>query len=61
MQNKTAALEAAGTDAKSELGRDLVSLLLKSNMASKPSEQMNTDEIVDQIRTFVGSPKPKLS
>ncbi|WOO78284.1 Cytochrome P450 4F8 [Vanrija pseudolonga] len=51
--NKMAALEAAGGDAKSELGRDLVSLLLKSNLASKTSEKMTTDEIVDQIRTFL--------
>ncbi|KAL1407858.1 hypothetical protein Q8F55_007294 [Vanrija albida] len=55
VENKKAALEAAAAsgDAKGELGRDLVSLLLKSNLSSKPSEQMSTDEIVDQIRTFL--------
>ncbi|TDL23213.1 cytochrome P450 [Rickenella mellea] len=46
---------ANGNAEKSVLGRDLLSVLIRSNMTSVENQRMNTEEILCQISTFIAA------
>jgi cytochrome P450 len=61
MENKKKAVRAlfAGEVEKgSDIGKDLLSLVIKANMASdlRADQQLTDDEVLAQITTFVSAP-----
>jgi len=46
---------SSANDAKSIQGRDLLSLLIRSNLASEPAQRMSVQETLCQITTFIAA------